>query len=133
MVFSSGDINIPPSYHQFTLYGSERVCVKRWCSLRETIINHHHHHAWTRCSGQCAYDLSPKKAQKSSQNRIGTTQKRLRYGWGNDLETLKTTATGLSGGHCQLWLVSCLALIVVCDESHASGGVAVGGGGFGQI
>jgi hypothetical protein len=20
------------------------VCVKQWCSLRETIINHHHHH-----------------------------------------------------------------------------------------
>jgi hypothetical protein len=29
---------------QLTFYGSERVCVKQWCSLRETIINHHHHH-----------------------------------------------------------------------------------------
>jgi hypothetical protein len=28
---------------QLTFYGSERVCVKQLCSLRETIINHHHH------------------------------------------------------------------------------------------
>ena len=45
--------------------------------------------------------------------------------WKNYSETLKTIATGVSGGHIQLWLVPCLAHMVVGNESRVRGGVDV--------
>ena len=38
---------------------------------------------------------------------------------------IKTTATAVSGGHIPPWLAPCPFLMVVSDESRASGGAAV--------
>ena len=62
---------------------------------------------------------------KSNMDGSETAQKRTMNDWKNYSETLKTIATGVSGGHIQLWLVPCLAHMVVGNESRVRGGVDV--------
>jgi hypothetical protein len=48
-----------------------KVCVKQWCSLRETIINHHHHHhraSWWALGG---LEVGSKPRQGGSSCAIG--------------------------------------------------------------